>query len=96
MPAPLTGMVTRRVTPLLDSLSAEEPVIALHGPRAVGKSTILHTFAEARGIPVVDLDDPAVREAVLATAKHAITVNTAMVAVRRNVSPYRQERPTAG
>lgn len=38
----------RRVTPLLDTLAAVEPVIALHGPRSVGKSTVLRTFAAAR------------------------------------------------
>ncbi|GAB3198107.1 ATP-binding protein [Nocardioides hungaricus] len=76
MPAPLTGMVARRVTALLAALSAEEPVIALHGPRAVGKSTILRTFAEARGVPVVDLDDPAVREAVLANPAATIGQHT--------------------
>ncbi|MDT0200773.1 ATP-binding protein [Nocardioides sp. AE5] len=76
MSAPLAGIVARRITPLLNTLSAEEPVIALHGPRAVGKSTILHTFAKTRGVPVVDLDDPAVREAVLASPAAAVGQHT--------------------
>ncbi|MFZ1410166.1 MAG: ATP-binding protein [Micropruina sp.] len=38
--------------------------MALHGPRSVGKSTVLRLFAEGRGVSVVDLDDVEVREAV--------------------------------
>ncbi|MGL4745815.1 MAG: ATP-binding protein [Dermatophilaceae bacterium] len=76
MAAPSKAIVARRVTPLLDALSTEEPVIALHGPRAVGKSTVLRTFAAARGVPVVDLDDPAVREAILANTTAAVGEHT--------------------
>ena len=49
---------------MLTSRSAEEPVIALHGPRAVGKSTVLHLFAAANGVEVIDLDDLETREAL--------------------------------
>ncbi|MDO5696953.1 MAG: ATP-binding protein [Dermatophilus congolensis] len=42
-----------------------EPVIALHGPRSVGKSTVLHGFAAQVGASVLDLDDVEVREAVV-------------------------------
>jgi predicted AAA+ superfamily ATPase len=56
----------RRITPLLDALAAVEPVIALHGPRSVGKSTVLRTFAASRAVSVIDLDDVAVRDAVQA------------------------------
>jgi len=39
-------------------------VIALHGPRSVGKSTVLRIVSEAYGVEVIDLDDIEVREAV--------------------------------
>lgn len=72
----LTGMVSRRLVPILEARSAEEPVIALHGPRAVGKSTILRMFADTRGVPVIDLDDPAVRDAVVANPTAAVGQHT--------------------
>jgi predicted AAA+ superfamily ATPase len=49
---------------MLARLVAEEPVIALHGPRSVGKSTVLRILAEAHGVEVIDLDDIEVRDAV--------------------------------
>lgn len=49
---------------MLARLVAEEPVIALHGPRSVGKSTVLRILANAQGVEVFDLDDIEVREAV--------------------------------
>ncbi len=39
-------------------------MIALEGPRTVGKSTILGELARSRDVAVIDLDDPAVRAAV--------------------------------
>ena len=51
---------------MLDALADEEPVIALHGPRSVGKSTVLRTFAANRGVQVIDLDDLGTRDAVRA------------------------------
>lgn len=70
MPARLGGvfldsLVERRVSELLLELVAVEPVIALHGPRSVGKSTVLAGFAARAGGSVVDLDDVEVREAVV-------------------------------
>jgi uncharacterized protein len=44
----------------------EEPVIALHGPRTVGKSTLLGGVAIAAGSEPIDLDDGATRVAVAA------------------------------
>ena len=58
------GLVERRVSALLARLVAEEPVIALHGPRSVGKSTVLRLLAETHAVEVIDLDDIEVREAV--------------------------------
>jgi len=42
----------------------DEPVVALQGPRAVGKTTLLRALAEASDSTVLDLDDPATRAAV--------------------------------
>lgn len=69
-------MTARRLSPILDALAAEEPVIALHGPRSVGKSTLLAAFAATRGVPVLDLDDNAVRDAVLANPSLAVGEHT--------------------
>jgi len=60
----LDGVLERRVSRLLAIRVVEEPVIALHGPRSVGKSTVLRMFADAHRVEVVDLDDIEVREAV--------------------------------
>ncbi len=60
----LDYLVERRVSELLLNLVEVEPVIALHGPRSVGKSTVLGKFAIRTGASVIDLDDVEVREAV--------------------------------
>jgi predicted AAA+ superfamily ATPase len=49
---------------MLTRLITEESVIALHGPRSVGKSTVLRILAEAHGVEVIDLDDLRIRDAV--------------------------------
>lgn len=59
-----SGIVTRRVSEIVARLLAVEPVIALHGPRSVGKSTVLQALARQVGRSVLDLDDVEVREAV--------------------------------
>jgi predicted AAA+ superfamily ATPase len=59
-----SGLLVRRVSELLAHLVAEEPVIALHGPRSVGKSTVLRILAQEHGVEVIDLDDIQTREAV--------------------------------
>ncbi len=41
-------------------------MIALQGPRAVGKTTVLRALAAAAGVGVIDLDDLATRDAVAA------------------------------
>ncbi len=76
MSGSLNRMVARRLSPILDALAHEEPVIALHGPRSVGKSTLLRSFAASRGVPVLDLDDNAVRDSVLANPTLAIGEHT--------------------
>ena len=61
----LDSVLPRRVSQLLMDLVTVEPVIALHGPRSVGKSTVLRGFAAESGSSVLDLDDVGVREAVI-------------------------------
>lgn len=58
------GMLERRVSDLLARLVTEEPVIALHGPRSVGKSTVLWKLADSHQVGVIDLDDVETREAL--------------------------------
>jgi uncharacterized protein len=56
--------VTRRIEPVIRSRMRDEPVVALQGPRAVGKTTLLRAVAQASNSTVLDLDDPATRAAV--------------------------------
>ena len=72
MSTPLPELADRRISPILDALSGMEPVIAIHGPRAVGKSTVLAVFAATRGVTVLDLDDLAVRDAVVTNPTLAV------------------------
>jgi predicted AAA+ superfamily ATPase len=64
--SPISGVVTRRLLEVAGERLGDEPVIALQGPRTVGKSTLLGELAGSCGIEVVDLDEPATRGAVLA------------------------------
>lgn len=59
-------MVERRVAPIVRMLLGEEPVVAIQGPRSVGKTTLLREIAGAEHVQVFDLDDPATRTAVAA------------------------------
>lgn len=62
----LSKVVDRRLERVVVRRMATEPVIILHGPRAVGKSTLLRVLAGQRGRDVIDLDDLATRDAVRA------------------------------
>lgn len=53
----LDGIVTRRVETTLRARMAAFPVVIMTGARAVGKSVLLHRFAEEHDVTVVDLDD---------------------------------------
>lgn len=64
--APRSGIVSRRLLPLVAERMSDEPVVLLQGPRTVGKSTLLRALAAGRGAEVLDLDDLATREAVAA------------------------------
>lgn len=59
------GIVERRVSAVLADRVVEESVIALHGPRSVGKSTVLRALAVTHGVEIIDLDDVETREAVV-------------------------------
>lgn len=59
-------MISRRIERVAQRRLADEPVLALHGPRAVGKTTLLRSLAARHGTEVIDLDDLATREAVAA------------------------------
>lgn len=76
----LDSFVPRRVSGLLKDLVTVEPVIALHGPRSVGKSTVLRGFAAEAGGSVLDLDDVQVREAVIGNLA-AVAAGSAPVCV---------------
>jgi uncharacterized protein len=54
----------RRVLPLVLDRMIDDPVVLIEGPRSVGKSTLLKEVAFACGGRVLDLDDPATRDAV--------------------------------
>ena len=56
----------RRASDLVTARLCDEPVVALQGPRTVGKSTLLAEVAGNHGVEVIDLDEPAIREAVSA------------------------------
>lgn len=58
--------VHRRLLPRIAALLIDEPVVAIQGPRTVGKSTILRRISDERSVSVLDLDDPATRDAVAA------------------------------
>ena len=59
-------MVTRRTAEIVRARLRDEPVIALQGPRAVGKTTLLRAIADEHGGTVVDLDDLTTRDAAKA------------------------------
>lgn len=69
---PLSGVVTRQLEHAVTEAMHVEPVVVLHGPRSVGKSTLLARVAAQFGTEVIDLDDPATRDAVAAGPLFAI------------------------
>ncbi|WP_196716825.1 hypothetical protein [Actinomyces trachealis] len=77
----LVGIVPRRVSEVLADQVRMEPMVALHGPRSVGKSMVLGAFATNVGSGVIDLDDIEVCEAV--EGNLAASVSTGMDTVYR-------------
>lgn len=59
----IEGHVERRLRSVVAARLTDEPVIALHGPRTVGKSVLLTDIAATAGRPRVDLDDADTRAA---------------------------------
>ncbi|WP_420446679.1 ATP-binding protein [Candidatus Poriferisodalis sp.] len=59
----MTTLIERRIEDIAQQRMGENPVLLLQGPRTVGKSTLLRALAEHHRARVVDLDDPAIREA---------------------------------
>ena len=59
-------LVDRRIVDVALARLSDEPVVLLEGPRTVGKSTALRELARRLGGEVLDLDDPATRDAVAA------------------------------
>lgn len=57
-------IVERRLEGAVLDRMRVDPVVVLHGPRSVGKSTLLARIAARFGREVVDLDDPLMRDAV--------------------------------
>jgi uncharacterized protein len=62
--SPISGILTRRLLEVANERLTDEPVIALQGPRTVGKSTLMAALASSHGTTVLDLDEPATRAAV--------------------------------
>jgi predicted AAA+ superfamily ATPase len=56
--------VQRRLAAVLEQRLGDETVIALQGPRSVGKSTLLAEIADRHGVDIIDLDDPEVQDAL--------------------------------
>lgn len=66
MSTALSGIVERAILPVVLERMHDEPVLALEGARAVGKSTMLRVIADHQAVEVIDLDDLATRAAVAA------------------------------
>jgi predicted AAA+ superfamily ATPase len=64
VPRQISGHVERRLLPIVRRRLADVPVTVLAGPRAIGKSTLLHELASSVGGDVIDLDDLDTRAAV--------------------------------
>ncbi|MGL5929553.1 MAG: ATP-binding protein [Dermatophilaceae bacterium] len=54
-------VVERRILPAIRAAMQASPVVAITGPRTVGKSTLAAELVASTGGTAVDLDDPAVR-----------------------------------
>lgn len=66
MSAILSETVERRLGEVVRRRLADESVVVLQGPRAVGKSTLLQALAASESREIIDLDDLATRDAARA------------------------------
>lgn len=62
----MEGMIPRHITDVALALMRDEPVVAIQGPRSVGKTTLMLEIAEKLGAEIVDLDELAIRDAARA------------------------------
>lgn len=76
MASPSSRQFDRRLEAVVARLLAEEPVIAVQGARTVGKSTMVRSLAGQVDREVVDLDDPATRDAVDASPSAFVTAES--------------------
>lgn len=53
----MDGWIPRLAEARLDAAMDDTPVVLVHGPRQVGKSSLVQKVADARGIPALTLDD---------------------------------------
>lgn len=67
------SIIGRRLAQVVADRLKVEVVVGLQGPRAVGKSTLLRAVAAHRGVRILDLDDPAARDAVHADPAHFVS-----------------------
>jgi hypothetical protein len=67
MASPASTTLARRLEPVVRPRLNEEPVVVVQGARTVGKSTLVQVLATSAGRIVVDLDEPATRDAVEAS-----------------------------
>ncbi|MCY4517176.1 MAG: ATP-binding protein [Acidimicrobiaceae bacterium] len=65
--------IDRRLAAIVQDRLGAEPVVALQGPRTVGKSTLLAEVARRHGVGVIDLDQPAIQDAVSADPATFVT-----------------------
>ena len=72
----LEEIVPRRISELLGALAEDEPVVALHGPRSVGKSTVLRSYCREADGELLDLDDINVLEAVRGNLSATVKAGT--------------------
>lgn len=79
MSGPAIDVLERHIEPTLRSRTAEEPVVVVHGPRTVGKSTLVTRFARELGTEVLDLDDPPTRSAVAADPALFVSGDTTVI-----------------
>lgn len=71
-----TFEISRRIVEVAKSRMKDDFVIAIHGPRSVGKSTVLRRLARDCNAEVVDLDDIATRNAFAADPRLFVSQRT--------------------
>lgn len=73
-----TVEIPRRIVEVAKDRMEEDLVIAIHGPRSVGKSTVLRRLARECNADIVDLDDLATRDAFTADPSLFVSQGTSL------------------